>query len=122
MKKILFILSLVLLAGASEAWAQKCKDIRIPRGQFSTSVKGLTTKNFVCYRIRAAVGQKITLRLTSADKRVKFSLAEDYFDADFTAEDVKFWEGEVGNVDAYLISVGGSGKAGSAFTLDVKIK
>src|SRR4051812_37183912 len=107
MKKILIILSFVVLFGASEASAQ-CRDIRIARGRISTAIKGVTTKNFVCYRLRARAGQTITLHLASPDKRVKFSMTQDYFDADFTAEDVRDWEGGVGDVDAYLISVGGS--------------
>lgn len=120
MKKLLITMAFVLLFGASEAWAQ-CKDIRIPRGRTSTSVKSLTTKNYVCYRIRARSGQKITLHLSSPDKRVTFSLTQDYYDADFTAESVRDWEGGVGDVDAYLVSVGG-GKTGSAFTLEVTIR
>lgn len=120
MKRMLFLLSFVFIVGASEAWAQ-CKDIRIPRGQISTRVKGISKKNYDCYRIRARAGQKIVLRLAAADKRVTFSLREDYYDADFTAENARDWEGEIGNVDAYLISVGG-GKRGAAYTLEVAIK
>jgi hypothetical protein len=47
------------------------------------------------------------LHLASADKRVTFSLSEDYYGSDFTVRDVRDWEGETGNVDAYLISIGG---------------
>jgi hypothetical protein len=121
MKKILLILSLGLLTGATEARARQCKDIHIPRGRISTAVKGVTTKGYACYRIRARYGQKITLHLASPDRHVTFSLTEDYYDADFTAEDVRDWEGGVGNVDAYLISVGG-GKRGSPFTFEVTIR
>jgi hypothetical protein len=120
MKKLGLILSFMLFIGGWEVLAQ-CKDIKIPRGQVSTVVKGLTTKNNLCYRIRARPGQKIKLHLNSNDARVKFSLSEDYYDADFTAEDVRDWEGELGNVNAYLISVGG-GKAKTPFTLEVTIQ
>ena len=121
MKKMLLILSFVLLFGAAEAFSQ-CKDIRIPRGRVSTTVKGITNKNYQCYRIRARDGQRITLHLASRDRRVTFSLREDYFDADFTAYEVRDWEGETGNVDAYLISVGSDTAKGAAFTLEVTIR
>ena len=122
MRKIMLILSLVLFIGAAEAFAQ-CKDIRIPRGRISTTVKGTSNgdRNYPCYRIRARAGQKITLHLASPDKRVTFSLRQDYYDADFTADSVRDWEGSTGDVDAYLISVGG-GKRGSPFTLEVTIR
>jgi hypothetical protein len=120
MKKILVIVSFVLLFGAAQAWAQ-CRDIRIPRGRISTSVSGTTTPKFRCYRIRARDGQRITLHLTSRDQRVTFSMREDYYDADFTAYEVRDWEGETGNVDTYLISVGG-GKNNTPFTLEVTIR
>lgn len=120
MKKILILLAFVLLVGVSESAAQ-CKDIRIAHGRISTTVKGISTKDYPCYRIRARAGQKITLHLASADKRVTFSMREDYYDSDFTAADVRDWEGETGNVDAYLISIGG-GRKGSAFTLEVTIR
>ena len=113
-------LFLFCLADSSEASAQ-CKNIRIPSGQISTTVKGVTAKKYACYRIRVRAGQKIILHLASADKRVKFSLSQDYYDADFTAENVRDWEGEIGDVDAYLISVGG-GKPGSAYMLEVTIR
>ena len=50
-------LFLFCLADSSEASAQ-CKDIRIPRGQISTTVKGVTAKKYACYRIRARAGKK----------------------------------------------------------------
>ncbi len=120
MKRLLLLSSFVLIVGVSEAWGQ-CKDIRIPRGQISTTLKGLSKKTNDCYRLRARAGQKIILHLAAADKRVTFSLSEDSYDADFTAQNVRDWEGETGNVDAYLISVGG-GKRGAAYTLEVTIK
>lgn len=121
MKKILLILSFVLLFGAAEATAQNCKDVRIPRGKYSVAVKGMTTGNNVCYRVRASGDQTITLQLNSADKRVKFSLFEDYFDSDFTAENVRYWQGGLGNVDSYLVYVSGA-KAKTPFTLEVTIR
>ena len=121
MKKLLLIVSFILLFGAAEALAQ-CKDIRIPRGQISTIVKGVINKNYQCFRIRARDGQRITLHLASRDQRVKFSLREDYDDSDFTAYDVRDWEGETGNTDTYLISVGSETAKGAAFTLEVTIR
>ena len=120
MNKLILILSFVLIFGASEAWAQ-CRDIRIPRGRISTVVKGVTAKGYLCYRIRARDNQKITLHLSSAEKSVTFSLRQDYYDADFTAESVRDWTGKIGDVDAYLIAVGG-GRAKTPFTLEVTIK
>lgn len=121
MKKILLITSLVLLFGVSEAWAQ-CRDIRIPRGRTSTTVSGVVNKNYKCYRIRARGGQRITLHLAARDRGVTFSLREDYYDSDFTAYEVRDWEGETGNVDAYLISVGSDRAKGAAYTLEVTIR
>lgn len=121
MKKILLILSFVLLFGASEAFSQ-CKEIRIPRGRISTTVSGTVNKNYKCYRIRARAGQRIMLHLASRDRRVLFSLREDYDDSDFTAYDVRDWEGETGNVDTYLISVGSDTAKNAAFTLEVTIR
>ena len=122
MKKVLLVVSFVLLFGVAEAWAQKCRDIRIPRGRTSTIVSGVVNKNYTCYRIRARDGQRITLHLAARDRRVSFSLREDYEDADFTAYEVRDWEGETGNVDAYLISVGSDTASRAAFTLEVTIR
>jgi len=121
MKKTMFaaVLSILFLGGA--AYSQGCRDIRFAKGRSSAVVTGATVKGYLCYRIRARQGQTITMHLDSADPKVKFSLTEDYFDADFTAQDVRDWEGQPGNVDAYLISVGG-GRAGRPFSLSVAIR
>ena len=121
MKKLLLIISFVLLFGAAEAFSQ-CKDIRIPRGRISTTVSGIVNKNYKCYRLRARDGQRISLNLAARDRRVTFSLREDYYDADFTAYEVREWEGETGNVDTYLISVGSDRATRAAFTLEVTIR
>ena len=122
MKKILLVLSIVLIVGASELWAQ-CRDIRIPRGRISTVVKGFTTKDRLCYRVRARFGQKITLHLASPERRVNFSLFEDYYDSGFTANSVREWQGELSNTDTYLIYVGGDGvKPRTPFTLELTIR
>ncbi|MFL6374176.1 MAG: hypothetical protein ACJ73D_05880 [Pyrinomonadaceae bacterium] len=120
MKKLLMMIGItVMLTGA--AYSQGCRDIRFAKGHSSAVVDGLTTKHYVCYRIRARSGQTITLHLDSPDPKVKFSMTQDYFDADFTAEDVRDWEGQTGDVDGYLISVGGS-RAGTKFSLSVAIR
>lgn len=119
-KKAVFGLGMVVGCLAGTAWTQ-CHDIRIPRGQISTVVNGLTIRKYICYRVRARPGQLITLHLTSPDPKVKFSLNEDYYDSDFTAEDVRDWQGEVGNVNAYLMMVGG-GRIGSRFKIELTIR
>jgi len=120
MKRAIVGFLMILGCFAAASWSQ-CHDIRIPRGQISTVVNGTTIRKYICYRVRARPGQLITLHLTSPDPKVKFSLSEDYYDADFTAEDVRDWQGEVGNVDAYLMTVGG-GRTGSRYKIELTIK
>ena len=118
--KRLFLLSVTILLLTGAAYSQKCQDIRFARGRTSTIVNGVTSRGYLCYRVRAKSGQSITMHLDSPDPKVKFSLRQDYYDADFTAQDVRDWEGETGDVDAYLVSIGGS-KAARKFSLSVVI-
>ena len=128
MRKMLSILSLALLFGAAQAWAQ-CKDITIKRGQFSASVKGVINNDEVCYRGRTRVGQKIMVRLISSDSNVGFTLGREYDEGNDSdgenelskAENTRFWEGKIGNADGFLIFVKGR-KKGAVFTLKVSVK
>ncbi len=99
----------------------QCRDVRFGKGHFSTTISGATAKQNTCYRIRAKTSQLITLHLDATDPKTTFSLSEDYYDADFTADSVRDWQGHTGNVDAYMIMVGG-GKRGTPYKLTVSIK
>jgi len=120
MRKTLFIVLFVLIAGAATALAQ-CRDVRIARGRISTVVSGVTAKKGPCYRIRAKRGQTITIHLAAANRGVHFFMTEDYYDAGFTAENVRDWEGQLGNVNAYIVGVEGPRPA-LPFKLEVTIR
>src|SRR6266404_7044301 len=88
--------ALLLLLGAGEPRAQQCKRITFERGQTVAVLKGeVSAVHPVCYNLRARNGQRLVAHLTSPGRRVRFSVAPDYFDADFLADavDVTDWKG-----------------------------
>jgi hypothetical protein len=117
---------LVLVVGASGAWAQ-CSRIKFARGRTTAIINGRAgAKKSACYKLHAREGQHMIVHLTSPDKKATFSIGPDEYDADFLsgASDVKDWEGDLssasGNGD-FLIFVGAS-KTGATFTLEVTIR
>jgi hypothetical protein len=120
MKRPVIFVSIVILFLVGNALSQ-CRDIRIPKGQISTVVKGVTQSKYPCYRIRAKFGQKITLHLSSPSQKTRFSLSEDHYDSGFVAEDIRDWEGKLGDVNAYLVTVGGS-RPGTLFKLELTLR
>ena len=126
MKKIAATIFLaLLLLGAAQARAQ-CTRIRFAPGRTGTVINGRVGPNkYAHYCLHAREGQRMSVHLTSPDKRVTFSIAPDGYDADFLegADGVTDWEGELGSASGagdFIFAVGGS-RAGSTFTLEVNI-
>ena len=126
MKKITVAFFLALLMGASGAWAQ-CSRIRFARGRTTAVINGkVGAKKNACYDLHARDGQHMTVHLTSPDRRVRFSIGPNEYDADFLegATNVTDWEGELtsasgdGNFSIYV----NAPRAGSTFTLEVTIR
>ncbi|MGA9996278.1 MAG: hypothetical protein WBP93_12745 [Pyrinomonadaceae bacterium] len=129
MKRITAALMLVMLLTAHAALAQ-CKrtlPIKFERGRTGAVLKGnLGTAKSACYKLHARSGQRMTAHLTSSNKRARFSIGPDFYDADFLegAYDVTDWEGELSDVSGgnnFLIIVS-SQKAGETYTLEINIR
>src|SRR5690349_13679246 len=117
---------LVLVVAASAAWAQ-CSRIRFARGRTTAVINGkVGPKKSVCYKLHAREGQHMTAHLTSPDKRARFSVGPDEYDAEMIqgAEDVTDWEGDLSSNSGagdFLIFVAAP-RAGATFTLEVTIR
>ena len=127
MRKITAVsLLLVLLTAASGVRAQ-CSRIRFARGRTTAVINGKVGKNrHACYDFRAREGQQMTVHLTSPDKRARFYIAPNDYDADFLdgANGVTDWKGELGSASgngSFSIVVEGL-RAGATFTLEVTIR
>lgn len=125
MKRVIAAL-LVLVVGASGAWAQ-CSRLRFARGRTTAVINGrVGAKKQACYNLHAREGQRMTVHLTSPDRRARFSIGPDEYDADFLegAHDVTDWEGELSSNSgsgSFIIFVDAP-RAGAAFTLEVTIR
>ena len=128
MKKIAATIFLaLLLLGATQARAQQCARIRFARGRTTAVLNGKVGSNkYACYKLHARDGQRMTVHLTSPDKRARFSARGDEYDADSLpgADDVTDWEGELqdnSGAGIFIISVHAP-RAGATFTLEVTIR
>ena len=116
----------LLLITASDARAE-CSRIRFARGRTSTVINGkVGAQKLAHYCLHAREGQRMTVRLTSTDKRARLYIAPDGYDADFLegADGVTRWEGELGSASGsgdFIIAVETS-RAGATFTLEVTIR
>ncbi len=125
-KKMIAVFFLALLTGASGAWAQ-CSRIRFARGRTSAVINGkVGAQKIAHYCLHAREGQRMTAHLTSTDKRARFYIAPDGYDADFLegADGVTHWEGDLGSASGngdFIIAVEAS-RAGATFTLEVTIR
>ena len=120
------LLLLVLLTAASGARAQ-CTRIKFARGRTTAVINGkLGAGKKACYDLHAREGQRMTVHLTSPDKRARFYIAPNDYDADFLdgANGVTDWKGELGSASgngSFSIVVEGL-RAGATFTLEVTIR
>lgn len=125
MKKLIAAL-LTLIIGATGVWAQ-CSRIRFARGRTTTVINGrVGAKKSACYKLHAREGQQLTVHLTSPDRRARFSVGPDEYDADMLkdANDVTDWEGKLSSNSGsgdFLIFVEAP-QAGETFTLEVTIR
>ena len=128
MRKVVapFVFALCL-AGAVATQAQECHRITFPRGEASAVLKGeVSAAHSYCYKLRVREGQRLIAHLTSRERRARFSISPDYFDADFLprAYEVTDWEGvpESAAGNDYLIMVTLSAKrVTDTYTLEVNI-
>ena len=129
MKKVTaaFLLMMFLTAHVALAQCKRTVPIKFERGRTGTVLKGnLGTAKAACYKLHARSGQHMTAHLTSSNKRARFSVSPDFYDADFLqgASDVTDWEGELDDVsggDNFLIIVS-TPKAGETYTLEINIR
>jgi len=127
MKKFAYAFFLALLLVAASAARAQCSRIRFARGRTSAVVNGkVGAQKLAHYCLHAREGQRMTARLTSADRRARFYIAPDGYDADFLegADGVTHWEGELGSASGsgdFIIAVETS-RAGATFTLEVTIR
>jgi hypothetical protein len=128
MRKIIITIVFTLcLLIASATQAQQCQRITFQRGQTSAVVKGqVSAARSVCYKLHARNGRRLIAHLTSPDRRVRFSISPDYYDADFLARgyNVTDWDGELESPagDDFMIMVTLSAKKiTDTYTLEVNI-
>ena len=127
MKKITAVFFLALLLTAASGVRAQCSRIRFARGRTTAVINGKVGRNkHACYDFRAREGQQMTVHLTSPDKRARFYIAPNDYDADFLdgANGVTDWEGELGSASGsgnFRIVVDGQ-RAGATFTLEVTIR
>jgi len=126
-KKITTVFLLLMMLTAASGVRAQCSRLTFAKGRTTAVINGKVDKNkHACYDLHAREGQRMTVHLTSAGKRARFSIAPNDYDADFLdgANGVTDWEGELGSASGngnFSIVVEGP-RAGATFTLEVTIR
>jgi hypothetical protein len=124
------VLALLLMIGASTAWAQK--RVKFPLGRTTVVLTGKTTggpsesggMNPVSYVLRASKGQKMTLHLTSAKKNAVFSVYKPGMEPmEGDAWEGTDWSGTLPKTGDYEIIVFPKDEAtNTTYTLEVTVR
>ena len=119
---VVTVVLLLLLGGASAGAQCESKRVKFQRGSSTAALRGkVSAARAVCYELRARAGQKMSVRLTSTTKTVRFGVAPPGFDREPIVEDVTNWEAVLEEGGEYVISV--AVPKGSAFyTFEVTIQ
>jgi hypothetical protein len=104
---VLTFLTFALLVGATDARAQcKSQRVKFERGASTASLRGrVSAGRAVCYELRARAGQRMSVRLTSTRKAVRFGVMPPGFDREPLVEDVTNWEAVLEEDGDYAISL-----------------
>jgi hypothetical protein len=108
--------------GAASARAQ-CESHRVKfeRGATTAAVRGkVSARRAVCYELRARAGQRMSVRLTSTKKVVRFGVMPPGFDREPLAENVTNWEALLAEDGDYTISISVP-KGSDFYTFEVTI-
>jgi hypothetical protein len=107
MKRAFAVITLALLLGAADAGAQcVSKRVKFQRGASTAALRGkVTAARAVCYELRARAGQRMSVRLTSTGKAVRFGVMPPGFDREPLVENVTNWEAVLEEDGDYAISV-----------------
>lgn len=127
-RSVLYAAAMVMLLSAANVPAQEqvIRRIRFPRGRTSATVKGSVRpegKRYL-YFFRARRGQRLTVRLTSADGNAVADIgAHNEFDVEMMQEGVTDWSGRLpfagsGEYSIEVRSTGGKAR----YTLEFSVR
>jgi len=107
MRRAFAVVIITLLLCATNAGAQcESKRVKFQRGAATAALRGkVTAARAVCYELRARAGQKMSVRLTSTGKKVRFGVMPPGFDREPLAENVTNWEAVLEEDGDYAISI-----------------
>ena len=107
MKRAFAVIVIALLLCTTDAGAQcKSQRVKFQRGSTTAALRGkVTAARAVCYELRARAGQKMSVRLTSTGKKVRFGVMPPGFDREPLIEDVTNWEAVLEEGGDYAISI-----------------
>ena len=123
MKRTFAVVTLALLLCANDAGAQcKSQRVKFARGATTAALRGkVTSARAVCYELRARAGQRMSVRLTSTGKKVRFGVMPPGFDREPVAENVTNWEAVLEEDGDYVISVSVP-KGSDFYTFEVTVQ
>lgn len=123
MKRAFAAVIIALLLCATNAGAQCVgKRVKFQRGASTAALRGkVTAARAVCYELRARAGQKMSVRLTSTGKAVRFGVMPPGFDREPMVENVTNWEAVLEEDGDYAISVSVP-KGSDFYTFEVTVQ
>ena len=123
MKRTLaFVIAAALLCAADAGAQCVSKRVKFQRGATTAALRGkVTAARAVCYELRARAGQKMSVRLTSTTKTVRFGVMPPGFDREPLAENVTNWERVLEEDGDYAISVSVP-KGSDFYTFEVTVQ
>jgi hypothetical protein len=123
MKRAFAVVFIALLLCATNAGAQcESKRVKFQRGATTAALRGkVTAARAVCYELRARAGQRMSVRLTSTGKKVRFGVMPPGFDREPLAENVTNWEAVLEEDGDYAISVSVP-KGSDFYTFEVTVQ
>jgi hypothetical protein len=123
MRRAFAVITLALLLCATEAGAQcESKRVKFQRGSTTAALRGkVSAARAVCYELRARAGQRMSVRLTSTGKKVRFGVMPPGFDREPLAENVTNWEAVLEEDGDYAISITVP-KGSDFYTVEVTVR
>lgn len=107
MKRAFAAVIIALALCATDAAAQcAVKRVKFERGSTTAALRGkVSASRAVCYELRARAGQKMSVRLTSTSKTVRFVVTPPGFDREPIVSKVTNWEGVLQEDGDHSISI-----------------